>query len=86
MHTTTPIVATRRSSPCSVGGQHPYGKDEFSRLEDGPLPAKEGFLEPIVDAVFREAVAIDQHLREVKAVQEAEVELAFIPAANGSGC
>ena len=86
MHTTTPLVAMRRSSPCSAGGQHPYGEDEFSRLEDGPLLAKEGFLEPIVDAVFREAVAIDQQLREAKAVQEGEVERSINRAANGSGC
>ena len=86
MHTTTPLVATRRSSPCSAGGQHPYGEEEISRLEDGPLPAKVGFLEPIVDAVFREAVAIDQQFREAKAVQKGEVELAFTRSANGSGC
>jgi len=78
MHTTTPLVAIRRSSPCSAGGQHPYGEDESSRLEDGPLPAKEGFLEPIVDAVFREAVAIDQQLREAKRCRRARSNVPLI--------
>ena len=72
---------------------HPYGEEEITRLEDERLPAMQRFPEWIVDAVFCVGKAFWKRSgcdrsqpREARAEQEAEVELAFNRAANGSGC
>ena len=54
---------------------HPYGEEEITRLEDELLPVMESLLSRIVDVVFREAIAIDQQLREAQEEQEAQFEL-----------
>jgi hypothetical protein len=54
---------------------HPYGEEEITRLEDELLPVMESFLSRIVDVVFREAIAIDQQLREAQEEQKAQFEL-----------
>ena len=46
---------------------HPYGEEEFTRLEDELLPAMESFLARMD--------AIDQQLREAQEEHEAQVEL-----------
>jgi hypothetical protein len=65
---------------------HPYGEEEITRLEDELLPVMESFLSRIVDVVFREAIAIDQQLREAQEEQEAQFELErAATAAKASG-
>jgi hypothetical protein len=45
---------------------HAYGEEVITWLGEELLPALENLMARIVDAVFREAVAIDQQLREAQ--------------------
>ena len=62
--------------------EHPYGEEEIALLEDDVLPALQHCLQRVVDAVFREAVEIDQRLREEQDARIAIAELQEIQEAE----